>query len=536
MKNYLILLLVLFLVVSTSFVGVSNKKVFIDTDTTKMSDNGCLQNSPWPMYGHDAQNTCRSEYDASQNEGYEKWKYYVDYASLNIITPVIDGNGTIYFTSKYDGLYAVYPNGTLKWHSDLTGFTEFQPAIGPDGAIYAGTLSRFHAFYPNGTLQWMLPMEKNFCSRPVVSPEGIVYTGTDDGYLYAVHPNGTIKWEYHLGYSLIATSLDVAGNVYFTARYCDYLYSLSPNGTFRWRFETVHDTSDAPLIGDDGTIFTSPGCYMVAVNPDGTERWRVPTSAIGGSPALSPDGTIVYSSLGREVLGLDPEDGHIRWQYQLDYTPKDKTRPVVSSDGTVFFANVDEGGGTAYLNALNLDGSLKWAARLTTDVYPYDRVLLGPAPSVSADGTVYVTTWFYGEEPSFGYVHAFGQLDPNAPTSPTITGPIKGKVGVQQEYTFTSTSPTGIDLYYYVLWGDGTYVDWIGPFPSGEAVSLNHTWSERGTYTIQARARDSSNLLGPWSTMAVRMPVSHSTPFLQFWTKVIDRFPKAFMILQYLLR
>lgn len=537
MKHAVTIVLTLLLTIQTGgaipFSGIESSS----KDAAKNIAFSTSMDFQWPMYGHDTQNTCQSEYDASQNEGYEKWKFFVADGILHLVTPVIDHNGTFYSTSYNDGLYAIYPNGTLKWHSDLTGFTEFQPAIGPDGTIYAGTLSWFHAFHPNGTLQWMLPMEKNFCSRPVISPEGIIYVGTDDGYLYAVYPNGTIKWEYYLGYSLIATSLDTAGNVYFTARYCNYLYSLSPNGTLRWTFYTLADTSDAPLISNDGTVYTAPGCNVIAVNPNGTERWRVLISAPGGSPALSPDGTIVFSSLAEEVLGLDPEDGHIRWQYQLDYNPKDKTRPVISSDGTVFFAHTDAGGGTAYLSALNPVGTLKWTARLTTDVYPYDGVYIGPAPSISADGTVYVTTWYYGGEPnfSFGYVHAFGQLDPNTPTAPTITGPIKGKVGVQQEYTFTSMSPTGKDLYYYVLWGYNTYTNWTGPFSPGEPVSMNHTWSERGTYTIQARARDSDNLWGPWGELEVTMPKNNEIfnihPILKW---LFERFPNAFPILRYL--
>ncbi len=77
-------------------------------------------------------------------------------------------------------------------------------------------------------------------------------------------------------------------------------------------------------------------------------------------------------------------------------------------------------------------------------------------PSIAADGTVYVTTWYCrggSIYTDFGYVHAFGQLDPGAPSAPIITGPPKGKVGEQHEYTFTSTSPTGKDVFYYILLG-----------------------------------------------------------------------------------
>ena len=499
--------------------------VSIDHQGFKLIDGSI--NFVWPLYGHDAQNTCQSKYAASQNEGYEKWKYFID-DSLTLITPVIDGDGTLYFTSSSHGLYAIYPNGILKWRSDLVGWPQFQPAIGLDGTIYAGTLDRFHAFYPNGTLQWILPMVKSFYSDPIVSPEGIIYVGTGEGYFYAMYPNGTIQWEYNLGSRVIGASLDAEGNIYITAFYCDYLYCLYPNGTLRWTFETVQDTSDAPLIGDDGTIYTVPVYDVIAINPDGTEKWRTPSMAAGGSPALSPDGTIVHYSQVEEVVGLDPDDGHIRWHYRLGFSPRDITRPAISSDGMIFFAYTDELGDTAYLSALNPDGTLRWTADITSDIHPYDGMYLEPVPSIGADGTVYVTTWFYRGETmpyDFGYVHAFGQLDPNAPTAPTITGPPQGKVGAQHEYTLTSISPTGKDVYYYVLWGDDSNTNWFGPFRSGEPVSVNHSWSKWGTYTVQARTRDTDNLWGSWGTLSVEMPTSYNISFLQFWMKLLQRFP-----------
>jgi hypothetical protein len=542
MRKVAVFIVFAFLVGCCFVSGVSNAIDHIPVDNNKSEKPsetpvGNPMTFQWPMRGHDAQNTCRSEYDASQNQGYEKWKYFVD-DPLDSATPVIDSEGTLYIKSVSDGLYAIYPNGTLKWHCDLVGLIEYQPAIGLNGTIYVGTLKYFYAFYPNGTLQWILPMEKCYCSHPIVNPEGIIYIGTSDGYFYAVYPNGTIQWEYYLGYYLIGTSLDTEGNIYFTARYCDYFYCLNPNGTLKWRFGTIYDTHDAPLIGDDGTIYIVAVNHIVAVNPDGIEKWRTPSIGTGFSPALLPDGTIVYSSLAEDVFGLDPDDGHTRWHYQLDYNPEDKTRPVISSDGTVFFAYTDQSGEKAYMSALNPDGTLRWTASITSDIYPYDGMFLGSTPSIGADGTVYVTTWFIRGNSTyhdFGYIHAFNQLNPNAPITPTITGPPKGKVGVQHEYTFTSTSPTGKDVYYYIMWGDDTYTNWIGPFQSGEPVSVNHSWSKWGRYTIQARARDSDNLWGLWGTLEVTMPKNkgvfndHS---ILSW--LFERFPHAFPILRYL--
>jgi len=529
---------VLLLFVSSSFVGVSNQQKEVTIEKPCITPVGSSMNFIWPLYGHDAQNTCQSEYAAGQNEGYDKWKYFIAHGTPDLVVPVIDSNGTLYTTSFLDGLYVINSNGTLRWHRELYAYIEYQPVIGQDGTIYVGTIKRFQAFYPNGTLKWVLPIEKNFCCDPVISPNGTVYVGTDDGYLFAVNPNGTIQWQYYLGYSLNGASLDSQGKIYLSARYCDYLCCLFPNGTLHWTFRTIVDTSDAPLIGKDGTIYTVPTYDVIGINPDGTEKWRTPVSGAGRSPSLSPNGSIIYSSHDSgDVVCMDPNDGHILWSYNIGLDPLSKSRATVSSDGMIFFAYTDKPGHLAYLCALNPDGSLRWTSDITSDVPHYYGVNIGPAPSIGADGTVYITTWFSSDDPiyhDFGYVHAFGQLDPNAPSPPTITGNSQGKIGEQYKYTLMSTSPLAKDIYYYIQWGDDSYTNWTGPFRSGEPLNVNHSWEKWGTYTVRARARDIDNRWGPWGILTIKMPLSYNLLNKSFWETLFERFPNAFPFLRYL--
>ena len=72
---------------------------------------------------------------------------------------------------------------------------------------------------------------------------------------------------------------------------------------------------------------------------------------------------------------------------------------------------------------------------------------------------------------------------------PVITGDTKGKPGEEYHYTVTTTDVDSDDVYYYVNWSDNTTNQLVGPYHSGEEATLNHTWSEKGTYTRKSKSQ-----------------------------------------------
>jgi hypothetical protein len=132
--------------------------------------------------------------------------------------------------------------------------------------------------------------------------------------------------------------------------------------------------------------------------------------------------------------------------------------------------------------------------------------------------------------------YTFTTIINQAPSPPTITGSDKGHVRVATEYNFTSLDPENNSVYYFIDWGDGTNSSWIGPYLSGEIVTQSHTWSKRGAYSIQAKAKDIYGNESDWATLDVTMPFSYNIPFPSFWQRFFERFPHAFPILRYLMR
>jgi len=120
------------------------------------------------------------------------------------------------------------------------------------------------------------------------------------------------------------------------------------------------------------------------------------------------------------------------------------------------------------------------------------------------------------------------------PAEPTITGSVKGKIKVATEYNFTTIDPEGDEVYYFIDWGDTSNSGWIGPFPSGDAVSQSHTWSKKGTYEIKAKAKDSYGTESDWGKLTITMPFSYTIPFQPFWQGLLERFLDIFPLLRVL--
>lgn len=89
------------------------------------------------------------------------------------------------------------------------------------------------------------------------------------------------------------------------------------------------------------------------------------------------------------------------------------------------------------------------------------------------------------------------------PDMPTITGPTNGVVNNEYTYTFVTTDPDGDDVYYFVDWGDGTNSGWIGPYTSGQLVTVTHNWTSPGEYEVRAKAKDVNDISSKWSDILI---------------------------------
>jgi len=135
------------------------------------------------------------------------------------------------------------------------------------------------------------------------------------------------------------------------------------------------------------------------------------------------------------------------------------------------------------------------------------------------DGTeeIFGQTWWYSP-----IIHITVLSDPpEKPDKPD--GETSGSPGETYLYSTSTVDPDGDKVYYMWDWGDGNYSSWLGPFVSGETATASYSWSEKGNYSIQVKAKDIFDEESEWSDpLSVSMPKNQE--FFGFFVRLFEHF------------
>ncbi len=368
--------------------------------------------SPWPMFRGGPRHTGLSNYDTRHVDGTVQWSFRTG-AGIES-SPTIGVDGTIYVGSHDNTLYAVNSDGTEKWHFTV-GDPEYledwnvwkgilsSPAIGEDGTIYFTSLSDLlFAINPDGTEKWRftIPVTADTWSSPTLGPDGTIYVGSARKYsegakaetevggrIYAIHPDGSLKWEFPVESDVFPSpAIGGDGTIYCGTGADGKFYAINPDGTEKWRFQTGRHIESSAAIGSDGTIyFGSWDNNVYAINPDGTERWHFVTQGDGivSSPAIARDGTIYVVANDNYLYALNP-DGAEQWRLFIGGGIEQGSSPAIGADGTIYLGSMDY-----HIYAINPDGTVKW--RLNPS--PPQGSTIVSSPAIGVDGTVYIGSW-----------------------------------------------------------------------------------------------------------------------------------------------
>ena len=241
------------------------------------------------------------------------WRFRMD-GPYSSVRPAIAPDRTVYAVDVFDHLYALTPDGGLKWL--VRGAGSKGVAVGSDGSIYVASESYIKAFNPDGSAKWTFVQNPRSltCLGVSVGPDGNIYSvGTEGPGVFSLTPAGTLRWQQPEVYRRPIVDY---GEIVF-----------GPNG------------------GDQQLYFYA-NTHVRALRLDGTPVFTLPLS---GQPAIAPDGSVHFP------LGAYSPNGSLLWTFQTPYPYNVFTTPDIGSNGIHYFVQ-----NLSKLFALNPDGSQNW--------------------------------------------------------------------------------------------------------------------------------------------------------------------------------
>lgn len=287
------------------------------------------------------------------------------------ITPVVDGNGMVYFGSADHNFYAVTRAGKLCWKLQTGNIIDAAAALdrsqrtvtigSADDYLYhlstkprarRRVLWKYLATLKPATGQLVDWWEDNIA----YGPDGNIYTGNTGGVIYSFTPQGRLRWTF-----------TGAGNSVWT------MPSFGPDGTTYW-----------------GSVDRN----VYALNGTGGEVWSRPTLGfVVSSPALGSDGTIYIGSFDSSLYALNPTTGLPKWTFGTNdhiYSSPALAHNAQGQTSEIYIASTD---GSVY--ALSPAGKLLWSYDTGEPIR--SSPVLGPGPGGrglilyvgSSDGSLY---------------------------------------------------------------------------------------------------------------------------------------------------
>ncbi|RLF77467.1 hypothetical protein DRN38_08280, partial [Thermococci archaeon] len=305
-------------------------------------------------------------------------------------------------------------------------------------------------------------------------------TGCVTGYAYAV-TMGQITKIVVDGIAPPSTpSVDGPDRGTIGATYQSHVSSTDPNDDkiqyrIYWGDSEISSWSEFKNSGQSVSFshtYSQPGTYTIKViarDIDLMESNLTEHTIYIGKPPKTPkkpDGPTSgkkWTSYSYSTSTTDPDGDRVQYKFDWGDGTQSKWTSLVDSGSDATASHKWTSSGTYYVKAKAKDeygGESDWSAPLTVVI----------------------------DDP------------PNKPSKPN--GTQSGEVGQSYSYETSTTDPDGDPVMYEFNWGDGTTTD-TEYYPSGETISVTHSWSQEGGYPVKVRAYDGLK----WSEWSDPLPV-----------------------------
>ena len=501
-------------------------------------------------------------------DGRIRWRFTVagDYVPRR---SAIGPDGTVYANDVLGRLYALTPDGGLKWvfQAGLIGAMG-SVSVGADGTVYVGGLvpkdpstpcqsntivnvEGIFAVNPDGTRKWLFDKTcDSLLSGPDVGPDGNIHAVSESIGIgaFALKPDGTLAHAPHGRFGVDGSS---GTEIVFgpaapgeapTQKYFQYEsgglfgYTLTGQQVFLYPTNAVGITQ--PVAGQrTGTVYTTPDQQTVgnlfAVSPRGALRWVSPIRPIHSLsiPDAPPSESAVYIVQdGGKLHRVKPEDGSVVWTFIDNY--EQLFHPIASPDDRLVLMGGQIGLGlSGFFEAVSGDGRQLWKQYLPDEpgFAPYGQLRASNRARFTADGrTAYIAADVLGDSrtasnPVYSFFYALDTSDNNVPLNqpPTVTvvSPLPNSnvpKGTQLDFK-ASVQDDGqisrVEFYYY---NNGSHTR-VGTDTTPDADGLygvQFTPPAPGGYSLTAVVYDTGGLRGESQTVSVT--VSNQPPTISW--------------------
>ena len=210
------------------------------------------------------------------------WRFRMN-GPYSFVRPAIGSDGTVYSVDGFAHLYALAPDGGLKWL--VRGAGDKGVAVGPDDTIYVASENYINAYNPDGSAKWSFVQNPRAltCLGVSVGPDGNIYSVATEGMgVFSLTPAGTLRWTNPEPYRrpIVDYGEIVFGpnggthNLYFSANTHLRAVRLDGNSVFT-------TTRGQPAVAPDGSVHNS----LSSFSPNGNLLWTFPTRT---QPMFSP--------------------------------------------------------------------------------------------------------------------------------------------------------------------------------------------------------------------------------------------------------
>jgi len=394
-----------------------------------------------------ASNTVPLSVTLREPQGRVRWAFEADGENL-WFRPALAPDGTVYVHCSDGFVFALAPDGGLKWVHHVNWYPYVPAQSGPDGEVYVGSIQRMTAINSDGSERWRFtdPGTQGVHSGPALGPDGSIFLANDFGLgAYSLSGTGQLRWSNPgappiswyggIGSETVLGPRTVGGAVEqmyvvpepYLEEYTLQAFSLA-DGSLRFSVpiggqdDPFGQQQTQPAVGPDGTIYVTHmraaggiGWVLEAYSPvDGHSLWYYHGSVTSGMtpPDVGPDGIVYYSQDISRIVAFNPSTLQPDWQYAdgtLMYHPTaSPLNDIVVTGGVVTFGDV------GFVKAITAgSGQLLWTVPLPGAFYPEPRVVPVHHPRFTPDGsTVYVSTTILGgsdaDPHSFLYAIATG--------------------------------------------------------------------------------------------------------------------------------